>query len=162
MSTLYELTAGFKELSEAEDIPVEQIQDTLDMIEGDFNDKAVNIVKLVKSLDKTMIDPIDDEIKRLQERKKVIINRQESLREYLRYNMVQSGIKKIECPLFNITLRKGLQKVSIDDESKVPDDLINVKTTITADKKEILKRLKAGEEIPGASMINGEETLMIR
>ncbi|CAN8142528.1 Siphovirus Gp157 family protein [uncultured Thiomicrorhabdus sp.] len=138
------------------------IKETLDLVEGDFNDKAVNIVKLAKSLDKTLLEPLDEEIKRLQARKKAIKNRQDGLKKYLRMNMAASGIQKIECPLFSITLKKATQKVQITDESKIPDDLIKVTTSITPDKAEIAKRLKAGEEVEGAELVYGDQSLLIK
>ncbi len=77
MSKLYEITAKHKALQEIE-VPEdgtmdEAIKDTFEMIEGDFNDKAVAMVKVTRNMDAD-VSSIDDEIKRLQARNKTITN----------------------------------------------------------------------------------------
>lgn len=164
MDKLYEMTGALLALQESEinEENEQAVIDTLEAVEMEFNDKSVAIVKMVQNLDKTMVSPIDDEIKRLQARKKAIQNRQDSMREYLKRNMVASGITKIDCPLFSITLRKPMKKVFIEDEKKLPDDLLNVKTSITPDKAEIARILKAGGEVDGAKLVDGEPSLLIK
>lgn len=165
MSALYELTGEMIELNkimDESDEMAEAVTDTLEAINMEFDEKGVNIVKLITNLDSTMIAPIDEQIKRLQDRKKTIVNKQNSLREYLRTNMIASGITKIDCPLFSITLRKAAKKVEITDESKIPDDYVNVKTVITPDKRKILADLKEGVEIEGATLTESQPSLVIK
>lgn len=157
---LYELTADLKEI-ESSDIDGQALIDTLEAVQGEFNDKAVAILKVVENLNGDT-SVLDAEIKRLQERKKVILNKQKSMRDYLLHNMQASGIEKIQCPLFTASLRKGVESVQIDDESLLPDEFVKVEVVTKADKNAIKAKLKAGEEIPGASLVRGETTIVIK
>jgi hypothetical protein len=150
-----------RDLAMDPDIPAEALKDTLDGIEGMFNDKAVRVVDVINNGDSD-IAAIDGEIARLQARKKVIQNAKESLKEYLRMNMEATGISKIESPLFVITLAKGRDIAVIDNEEAIPDDYVRVKTTIAPDKASILKALKEGEDVPGAHIEKSKSSVRIK
>lgn len=164
MPTLRELT---KELSEIRDlaldpdVPIEAIQDTMDGMEGIFNDKAINLVYVITNGDSD-IDALDAEIGRLAARKKSIQGAQARLRDYLRFNMEASGIKKIESPLFTITLAAGRDIAVIDSADDLPDDYVNVKTTIAPAKADILKALKEGVDVPGAHIEKSRSSVRIK
>lgn len=158
---LHEMSAAVAKLHDDDSLDAQTISDTLESIEGDINDKGINILKLTQAWDSD-VAAIDEEIKRLTTRKKAIKNRSEQLRDYLKYNMQASGITKIECPLFTASLRKARDVVRIDDESLIPDDYVNVKTSVTPNKSAILKALKEGVEISGASIAEGEQSLVIK
>ena len=158
---LHEMTGAIAKLHDDDTLDEQTIKDTLESIEGDINEKGVNIVKLSNSWDAD-IDAIDAEIKPLTTRKKALQNRGQSLRDYLRYNMQASGISKIECPLFTVSLRKAREVVQINDESLIPDDYVKVKTTVTPDKAAILKALKDGVDIPGAEIAESQQSLVIK
>lgn len=173
MSTLYEMTDDFKKLSQLMDYLDETedgggdesmmlaIQDTLEGMQLQFNEKAVAIVKFAQTLEGDTT-AIDAEIKRLQQRKKMIENRRVHLREYLRNNMEAADIKKVECPLFTITLAKGRDQVQISNEEALPDEYVRVKTEIKPDKVAIGKALKAGESVPGAELVKGASSLRVK
>jgi len=160
---LYELTAQHKQLEEIEetDDMAQAIADTFEALEGEFNDKAISLITVVNNM-QSDTESIDREIQRLQNRKKVIQNRQDSLREYLRTNMDACGISKISCPLFTITLAKGRDVVLIEDETKIPTDYLNIKTSVTPMKAELLKDLKQGVDIPGAALGKSKPSLRIK
>ncbi len=84
------------------------------------------------------------------------------MKEYLRINMEASGIKKIECPIFTITLKAGRDIVQINDEEKIPSDYLNIKTTMTPMKKEILAALKEGDEVAGANIVKSKSSISIK
>ena len=157
---LYELTGALADLSSM-DLDDEAVKTSLECIQGDFNDKAVAIIKLSENLSADT-SAIDAEIKRLQERKKAIENRRKSLREYLLHNMQAANIPKIECPLFTATLRKGVESVEVTDLSLVPDEFVNVEVVTSADKKAIKAALSAGKEVLGATLKRGETTIVIK
>ena len=158
---LHEMTSAIAKLHDDDSLDEQTIKDALESIEGDINEKGVNIVKLTQGWDAD-VSAIDEEIKRLTTRKKAIKNRTDQLRDYLRYNMQSSGITKIECPLFTVSLRKARDVVSIDDELLIPDEYVTVKTTVSPNKSEILKALKSGADIPGASIKESEQALVIK
>lgn len=158
---LHEMTSAIAKLHDDDNLDEKTIKDTLESIEGDIQDKGVNIVKLSNSWDAD-IEAIDAEIKRLSARKQALKNRGQSLRDYLRYNMQKSGINKIECPLFTISLRKSRDVVQVNDENLIPDEYVKVKTTVSPDKTAILKALKEGVAIPGAEIAESQQSLVIK
>ena len=165
MMKLYEITAQHRELESIE-LPedgsmIDAVRDTFEMIEGEFNDKAISLITVVRNKEAD-VQGLDSEIKRLQARKKSIENEQQSMKDYLRHNMEATGITKIECPLFKITLGKGRPMVLVEDEEKIPTDYIDIKITKAPMKAEILKRLKAGDVIDGCSLGTSKSSIMIK
>lgn len=164
MTALYELTNELKEaqsLIANGELSPDEMRDTLDGMVGEFNDKAVNVAHFKQNLNAS-IDAIDAEIERLNNKKKALKNHDQRMVDYLRDNMEAAGIKKIECPLFTITLRAGQKKAVILDESKLPDDYVSVKTTVKPDSRAILKDLKDGADIPGAILEDGKSSVLIK
>ena len=143
MSKLYELT---KELDELHTMVLdgeateEHLADTMEMIEGEFQEKALNVAQFVRSLAPS-VEAIDAEIKRLQARKKAIVSKADWFKDYMKRNMEVSEISKIECDLFTVSLRKGVQVAVVDDIDKLPDEFVEVKSSIQPDKKGLLKAL---------------------
>lgn len=164
---LYDISEKFLEFSKiAEESSLSgavdpAMGDTLEAIEGEFEEKAKMVMLVAKESIKS-VPAIDAEIKRLQARKKSLVSNEKWLKEYLRKNMIATGINKIECDLFTITLKKAVAGVEITDEDEIPDELCSVTTVLAPDKKEILKRLKAGDEVPGAALKEGTRSLLIR
>jgi hypothetical protein len=158
MTKLYELTDQYRGLMNL-DVEPDVLADTLEGISGEIQIKAENLLSVISNMGSDA-DAIDAEIKRLTARKKTISNRQEWLREYLRSNMETSGIDKITCPLFTITLRKATDVVFIEDVDLLPKRF--QKITITPDKTAIKAALKLDIEVPGARMVEGKRGLMIR
>tara|TARA_R110000851_G_scaffold117104_1_gene243653 strand:+ start:706 stop:1206 length:501 start_codon:yes stop_codon:yes gene_type:complete len=164
---LRELTGQYLELSNMatdleSDLTPELIADTLSSIQGDFKEKALSVTHVIADMD-CNIDVIDVEIQRLQSRKKVLQNSNDRIREYLKSNMIASEITKITCPLFTITLAKGRDVVSIDNEDEIDNQYMTVKTSISPDKREILKALKNDpDSVKGASLAKTEPSLRIK
>jgi len=161
MTALHELTGQFLELASNEDLPAEAIRDTLEAMEGDIKSKAASLADWSLDMDGN-IEKIDAAIERLQEKKKTIVKRKESLIEYLRNNMEACEIKKITCPLFSITLVNDRESVGTSDETLIPDEYMSVKTEIKPDKAAIYKALKEGAEIPGAFLQKGQASIRIK
>ncbi|MDH3981264.1 MAG: siphovirus Gp157 family protein [Kiritimatiellaceae bacterium] len=163
---LYELTGNLAELQklaemDSSETTQEAVAETMNLIEGDFKEKAKNLTMVLLNMDGDT-EAIDTEIARLQERKKIITNRKDSLKEYLRLNMEASGIKKIECPLFVITCAAGRDIVKIEDEDKIPDAYVQVTTTIKPLKREILDEFKAGRPVPGCDVVKSKSSIRIK
>lgn len=157
---LYEITGQLADLSSM-DLDDEAVKNTLEMVQDDFNSKAIAIIKLAENMD-AGTSAIDAEIERLKSRKQVIVNRKQQLRDYLLHNMEASGIQKIECPLFTATLRKGIESVEIEDQSKLPDEFVTVEVVTKPDKNAIKAALKSGQEVSGASLKRGATTIIIK
>ena len=156
---LYELTEQLSGLAElGEDIPPEALRDTLDALQGEFDAKAVSICHVLANASGS-VTAIDSEIKRLQARKKAIVGAQDSLKDYLRHNMLASGITKIESPLFNVTLLKPQQIVVVDDIDALPEEA--TVTKVTASKTQIKGIIMEKGECPGAHMEEGKAGIRI-
>lgn len=165
MTTLYTIAEQFKELAALaetadEDLAV-ALRDTMEGIEGEFQEKGKAIAMITLNIDGDL-EAIQSQIDRLTERKRIINNRKESLKEYLRSNMDAAGITKITHPLFTITCGKGRPIVVIDDEKAIPDDFVNVKVTSAPDKAAIAKALKDGQDVPGAHSEIGKSSISIK
>lgn len=160
MAKLYELTGDLLALEDL-DLDSDTLSDTLEAINGEFNDKAIGILKFTENMNSD-IESIDSEIKRLQARKKAIENRKARLRDYLLHNMEASGITKIECPFFTASVRKGVESVEITDLDSLPDEYVSVKVETKPDKSAIKRELKAGKEIQGATLKRGNNTILIK
>lgn len=163
MDKLHEIAEQHRELSllvEREEMSLDDVKDTFDALEGEMSAKAVSLVAVVDNINAD-VKAVDDEIKRLQARKKVMTKKQSSLRDYLKMNMQASGITNIKCPLFSITLAKGRDMVVVDDPELLPDDLVTVSVTIAPKKADILKALKVGY-VPGARIEKSDESLRIK
>lgn len=145
MTQLYALTGQMAELAAMADTDDEglkqAIQDTMDGIQGEFEVKADNIVMLRRNIEGD-IGAIDAEIDRLTELKRIKNNSVTQISEYLRRNMEAANIKSIKRPLFTVTLAMGKEKVIVDNENAVPDDLTSVSTKIAPDKNAIAAKLK--------------------
>ena len=162
---LYEIAEQYKSIQEMADSDDENmmvaIADTMEGIEAEFQEKAQAIVATAFNVESD-IDAIDAQIKRLQEKKKTIQSKSEWLRDYLKRNMETTGINKITCPLFSITLSAPGKQVEVTDQALLPDDYVKVKTVVSPDKVAIAKALKDGADIPGALLVDGARRLTIR
>lgn len=149
MTQLYVLTGQMAELAamcETDDESLKQaIQDTMTGIQGEFEDKADKIVMLRRNIEGD-IGAIDSEINRLNELKRIKTNSVTAITDYLRRNMDAANLKSIKRPLFTISLVTGKEKVIVDNEDAVPDELTSVVTKITPDKNAIAAKLKADRE----------------
>lgn len=158
---LHELTGELLALADSENIPEDALSDTLDSIQLSFNEKAIKISEWAMDIGGD-IEKIDRRIQQLKERKESITKRKESLINYLRKNMEATGISKIECPYFSISLQKGRESVHVLDESMLDDEYIKVKTEVSPDKIAIAKAIKDGKEVAGAVMQRGDSIIKIK
>lgn len=159
---LYEITANLNNIQELLENPDfadnQDIAEALDAVQEEFDKKAENIVYVIKNAE-TDIEAIDGEIKRLQAMKKQRQNGIERLKDYLKFNMAATGTNAIKCPYFSIAYRETKESaVELDEklflDNNCDESLLNVK--ITPNKTEIKARLKAGEKIEGAKLVDSK------
>lgn len=157
---LYEIAENYRAFMAAVDageIPEDAVADTLDGIEGEFDQKVDNIACLIKEL-RLEAQAIKEEADRLtarQRQKQVAADR---LARYLQAHMQAMGKGKIETARNRITIKKNPVSCKILDEDTVLGflqlhgmaDCYKQETTIK--KRELLMRLKDGDEIPGAEL----------
>ncbi|WP_439242373.1 siphovirus Gp157 family protein [Lonepinella sp. BR2474] len=159
---LYELTEQYKNIAELLDNPEftenEDVLTALQSVQDDFDHKVQQIVFLAKNIE-SEIDPIDQEIKRLQAMKKAKANSVDNLKGYLKHNLQTTGIHKVDCGLFKVAYRESAQSaVEIDEDlflaNNTSEDFVTVK--ITPNKTAIKQALKDGVEIPGAVLVDSQ------
>ena len=164
---LYEITGslkGLEKLAEEGELDSQTIDDTFDAIEGEFNEKALALVTVSNRFNDDM-EILDKEIKRLTARKNAMKNKKDSMIEYLRYNMEESGITKIECPVMTITLAKGRDVVVVDDPEAVDEDYVEIEMVTKVDKRGLLKALKElpeGETMEGCHLEKSKSSVRIK
>lgn len=164
MTTLYSLTDEYREalrVMEDAEIDEQTISDTLEALSGDIMDKGRNVAAFLQNMEADALAMKDAE-NRIAARRKSIDNKVARMKEYLRTNMEVCEITEISCPEFVVKLGKAKQVCQIDDADKLPEDCVTVKTTTAPDKRGILKRLKDGESINGASLAYGKSSLSIK
>ena len=164
MPSLYELTGDYRQVWDMvndETVDLAVIEDTLQSIEGAIEDKAVNIVNFIRSLEGDA-SIIKAEEKRLAERRKALENRVSNIKEYIQGQMEFANLDKIKTPTITIALQKNPPAVNIEDEAKIPAAFITiVPEQRIPDKKRIAEALKGGAEVPGATLTQGK-SLRIR
>lgn len=86
MAKLYEITQRYQNLELLLDNGDENIKQALleglNEIKEEFNEKALNLVKYIKNIDAD-IESFKNEEKILSERRKILENQKESIKEYL-------------------------------------------------------------------------------
>ena len=136
------------------DIPAAAVTDTLDGIEGQLQDKAINVAKFMQNLDATA-SAIRDAEQQMARRRKAIENRARWIRDYLKANMEASGITRIESPWFRLAIQNNPVAVEITDEAALPDDYKVETVTVKIDKTAIKQAIHNGIDVPGAMLSQG-------
>lgn len=160
---LYELVGQYAELLqhlEDPDYDPETLQDTLEGIEGELEDKADGYAKVMKNLEATGA-AIEAEIARLSARKTRIDTQIKRLKAYLQNAMEVTGKTKFKTDLFSFTVQKNPPKVVLD----VSPDMVPSEYLIPQDPKvdmaAIKDALKAGTVMNIAHLEQGQ-SLRIR
>jgi Siphovirus Gp157 len=157
---LYELTryqSELERLADSGEVPPEEIKDTLEALEGDIKEKAVQVAAMTRNLDASA-EAIREAGLAMLARADRLERRADSIRSYLLFHCQVAGITRIESPWFVVRVCKNPPSVVIDDEILIPAELM-----VTPDpppkrpnKMAIGAKLKAGEDVPGARLMQTE------
>ena len=164
MASLYELTSELLQLFDMardEDVDPECLEDTMDMVQGTFVEKADGYGKVIQQLT-AEAESIDQEIKRLQARKKRILTNIDRMKSHLQNAMEVTGLRKFQAVLFSFAIRACPPKVVIDEVfvESIPDEYL-VYAQPTVDKMKIKEDLKAGKDLGGLAHLEAAEVLSI-
>lgn len=133
----------------------------LDTLDGETDAGDVADRLIAAALDaEAMAEAIKAQEADLKARRERIAARGEAYRRQLLSLLDATGLKKLERPRATISRRAGLPSVRITDETAVPTQLC--KTTITPDKAAIKAQLLAGEAVPGAEIVMGDDGVTVR
>jgi hypothetical protein len=106
-------------------------------------------------------EALDIRIKELSERRSRFEAQSERIKTAVFVAMGQAGLRKLELFQATLSVRAVPPKAEIVDEALIPSKFWKAKDP-TLDKKAVLEALKAKEDVPGAALSNGGETLSIR
>ena len=106
-----------------------------------------------------MIEAVKERIEKLAARRAMFRLRQGSLRDVMMGILQRAELRKITLPEATIGITNKGRSVQILDEDLVPDGYCRFKREIS--KTAIKEAILAGDEVPGAALDNGGETLRI-
>lgn len=158
---LYEISEAFKNIElllENEEVSKEDMHYALSDLNMAFDEKADNIVNLIKSLN-AEAEAIKQEEKRLADRRKAKENQANNLKAYLENSMILANKKKFKTLKFSYNIQANPPSLNIENEDYIPNDFYI--TNRTLNKKELLNAVKDGLTITGVSLKN-TESLRIR
>ena len=154
--TLYEIDNAIREVLESAADPEtgelvdEALLEQYDKLIMDRDQKVENIGLYIKNLEADAA-AIKAEAKNLTARAKAAENKAEHLRNYMQFCL--NG-QKFQSPRLSVSFRRS-QKVEVDQNRlfEIPDDYLRYKDP-EVDKKRVSEALKAGEDIPGCTLVD--------
>lgn len=167
---LYDIASDYKRLQDMLDsaeTPEEMrqtLQDTLESVAGDFEDKAANIAALIADIRAT-ISGCEDEIARLTEKKARLSSQVDSLKKYLFSEMQFTGLRKVQAGTWQISIAKNGGKapivwadgIRVDD---LPAEFVKVEKSL--DTQAVRQALEKGETLGFAEFGERGESLRIK
>jgi hypothetical protein len=154
---LYQMTSAYAELltrlqdqdEDADPGMAVALRDTLEAIEGTIGEKVDGCCRVLSTLEREA-DAFGEEEKRLQKARRHRENKAESLRGYVQDCLERASLKRVDGPLFTVTLRLNPPSVVVDNLKVLPPEMTVVE--VRANKSAIGPLLKAGTAVPGAHL----------
>lgn len=135
----------------------DELAEAMALNESDMHEKADAYAHIINQKE-GRIAALDAEIKRLQDRKKVERNSIDRLKDRLAQAVSMFGA--FDTTLHKYSNRKSTS-VEVDSVDELPPVFVVEKVSRSADKAEIKKALKAGDNVPGARLVE-KESVQIR
>lgn len=160
MTQLYVLANDYRSAADRLtdlDIDDQTIADTLEGMSGELEVKCQNVAMMVRNIEASAA-AIKEAEAAMAARRKALEKRAERVRDYLLANMIVSGVQRIECPYFCLTVRDNPLAVEIYEPGLVPAEFTIQPPPPPAapDKKAIAGALKAGIDVPGCKLTRGQ------
>lgn len=105
-------------------------------------------------------EAIRAEEKRLASRRQGFEKIANCMRDSIHQQMLEWQIKKVEGARFTFAVQKNPASVEIVNEAEIPGDFIDYKPQV--DRNKVKEALKAGQEVPGARLVDDRTSLRIR
>ena len=165
MATLYELTAEYLQLlewCEDPDIDPQVLDDTMECLEGDIEDKADAYARVIAQMEYDAA-ALKAEYDRLALRKKRIDNSIDQMKDRLKTAMILTDKRKFKTKLFSFAIQKNPPKVVIDEDDvfSIPEDYLEYQLPVV-NKQKIKDDLKAGKDLTGVAHFEQGESLRIK
>lgn len=141
----------------------------LQNLEIEAKQKVFGVATWIKNVD-SLSEALAAEIKRLQARKKSCDTLQSNLRKFILWGLNALGIDKLKNELHTISRRKASEQIVVDATKVLewPAAVFDAAIKSGALREEysvhkpLLKELPNWRELPGVSVIEGEESIQIR
>lgn len=162
--SLYNITNDFIELFEKKEngeLSEEEFNEQGNTLAIDYKSKLTASIGYSRNLDLTS-EAIKNEIDRLTTMKKAIDNKNAKFKEYVKQNMEELELQKIDTELGTLSIAKNPASVEIYDESMIADEYKKEKVTVTIDKTAIKNAIKEGKEVEGARLVEDKTSLRIK
>lgn len=141
-----------------EDFDEQTFTDSLDG-EADTDDIADRLLACASDAG-AMAEAIKAQEADLKARRARYEAREEAFRKQMLLLLDAMGMKKLERPRGTISRRAGGVSCIITDEAAIPSQLCKVVST--PDKAAIKAQLQAGETVPGAALVTGDDGVTVR
>lgn len=128
-----------------------ELELSLQINKDQLQSKSENYAYIIKQID-AECDIIDNEIKRLQQAKKVRENTVDRLKATLTTAMNTFELTEIKTPLIKLNFRKS-ESVIVYDVNSLPQMFKTIKVTETPDKAKIKEVIKNGDTVVGAELV---------
>jgi hypothetical protein len=138
------------------DLTDEQLKEALVALEESKVEKCGNAICYLNML-KHGIEDMKAEEKRIATMRKSLESRAKNLESAFAYVLKNMGDKEVITKYGVMKVRKNPPSVVIDDLSKVPTKFQHQKIEVTLDKVAIKNAIKAGEEVAGCHIEQGEK-----
>ena len=173
MTTLIELVHELREvLAEVDDADGElsdDLEQRLDAAEAALSCKAEACLRYAADLD-ALAAARKARAEALRERADSAAAKAKRLREWVRGAAIRAGLKHLEAGDFAVTIAKPSKSVAIEDVAAFvswaianrPDLVKEVPAEWRPMKVEIKAAIKAGDELPGCALVDGEPGLRVR
>lgn len=125
--------------------------DGLHNLELSAKDKIANTGRYIRECT-VLLDAMKQAKQNIDARMKTLQKRLDYLTGLSLDGMEALGVKKIEEPDIRISTRKSVGTV-IEDEEAIPSKFVTIVQTQKINKTEIKKAIQAGEDVPGAYLV---------
>jgi len=165
MANIYELTESIKllwELMDQGELDDDALIDAMENSQEDLKDKLENYCKFIRQMESD-IEGISFEIKRLQDRKKVLENTIDRSKKVMQQAMETAGERNVKGAIFTISIQANPEKVVMDEQyiENIPKCYLKYKDP-EIDRTKIKEALKKGVTLDGIAHLERSEGLRIR
>lgn len=157
--TLYAIADNFladiRKMEEA-DLDDQTFADTLEAISGDIEEKAKAVAMFARNLEASA-ESIKQAEKQMADRRKALENKAEKVRQYILDNMLKTGISKIDCPYFSLSVKKNPPAVDVIQQDMIPMEYFDIPPMPAPqlNKTRLKDDLKNGVVVDGARLTQG-------
>lgn len=151
---LYEIKNEYLEaldsLNNMAEIDQAIIEDSMMVINQSLEEKIKNIAAYIKNLE-AEAEAMKQYENNMNKKRKAVENKIQSIKNYIKVNMIACGITKIDSPEFNILIKRCKPSPLITDESKIPKEFYEVKYEEVLNKNKLMDALEY-EQIEGVEI----------